>query len=76
MPIDIVKYMLSECHIYTPYEIQEGFHLRDENLGATIKVNYEALPQNLKDDEALVAVAISQWYYSDKPVPRPSWIVD
>ena len=55
MPTEYDKYILSECHIYTPFEIQEGYHLRDENLGATIKVNYEALPQNLKDDEALVA---------------------
>ena len=74
--MDIVKYIMSECHIYTPFEIQEGYHKADQNLGATIKVNYDALPPHMKEDESLVAVAISQWFHSSEPKPRPDWIVD
>ena len=74
--MNIEKYIISECHVYTPFEIQEGYHKADQNLGSTIKVDYDALPDHMKEDEALVAVAISQWYHSTEPTPRPAWIVD
>ena len=72
----IDKYIISECHVYTPFEIQEGYHGADQNLGITIKVDTDLLPLYMKEDEASVAVAISKWYHSTKPTPRPDWIVD
>ena len=72
----VEKYIISESHVYTPFEIQEGYHHADQNLGSTIKVDYDALPSHLKEDEVLVAVAISQWYHSSEPTPRPVWIID
>ena len=50
--MSIDKYIISECHVYTPFEIQEGYHNADQNLGSTIKVDYDALPDYMKKDEA------------------------
>ena len=74
--MSIDKYIISECHVYTPFEIQEGYHNADQNLGSTIKVGTDLLPLYMKEDEVSVAVAISQWYHSAEPTPRPDWIVD
>ena len=46
--MSIDKYIISECHVYTPFEIQEGYHNADQNLGSTIKVDYDALPDYMK----------------------------
>ena len=30
--MSIDKYIISECHVYTPFEIQEGYHNLDDNI--------------------------------------------
>ena len=73
--MSIEVYIISESHIYTPHEIQEGYHECDQNLGITIKVDENKLPPSLREDSELVAAEIGKWYYGVS-TKRPDWIVD
>ena len=37
--MSIDKYIISESSVYTPFDIQEGYHNLDDNIGATINVD-------------------------------------
>lgn len=74
--MSIDKYLVSESQVYTPFDIQEGLHKSDENVGCTIRVETDLLPQPMKEDEGLVADAIYHYLNSFPRVSKPIWIVD
>lgn len=72
----IDTYLISESRVYSPFEIQEGYHNSDENVGSTIKVDTDLLPAYLKEDEDLVSDVIWDWFNSIPAKPKPVWIID
>lgn len=74
MPID--KYLVSESRVYSPFEIQEGYHNSDDNIGATIRVDRTLLPNCMQEDEGIVSDAIWHWFNSIPAKPKPDWIID
>ena len=72
----IDKYLISESRVYTPFDIQEGNHNEDDNIGATINVDRTLLPLCLEGDEDMVADVIWDWFNSFPAKPKPDWIVD
>lgn len=71
----IDKYLISESRVYTPFDIQEGNHNEDDNVGATIKVDCTLLPEHLKADDEMVADVIWDWFNSMPAKPKPNWII-
>lgn len=72
----IDTYLISESRVYSPFEIQEGYHNSDENVGSTIKVDTDLLPAYLKEDEDMVSDTIWDWFNSIPAKPKPDWIID
>ena len=72
----IDTYLVSESRVYTPFDIQEGHHNEDDNIGTTIKVDRTLLPKCLEADEEMVADVIWDWFNSMPAKLKPDWIID
>lgn len=58
------------------HELDQGLGLKE--IGKTYLVNYDLLPQNLKEDNELVELAIEKWinsHYELSNPPKPIWLI-